>query len=361
MKKLLVALLTITGLLFSEGTSEEKKKNNYFKDNFLKYSTFYFSVGLDSPFAPAHTFKVDNDAGTFEETTREVEASYNLTIGVRKLARFKYQVKKNNFYDGSENELSEKALIGAVSGWEYQAKYSAIRAFGQEFINTESWIRYLGDQYVVKAAYVNFGREDLEFGQLDARYRKSIGSNWNFTAGASFRAHPAYGQDPFSDWVQSVCNACWPELAYYYGYTNEEYDLPDNDHDYIWYGPDGNIVADTDEEFYEYVYGDLIHQYNESVVNALGYQWESSLAIGVDYYLYEKKYWVHGWATIIPYSYGLTDHSFQYEKGDIDLDLGLIAGIKFNKHIGLFGEGRYLSYFGIDSYTVKAGLNYTFF
>ena len=63
----------------------------------------------------------------------------------------------------------------------------------------------------------------------------------------------------------------------------------------------------------------------------------------------------------MPYSYGLTDHSFTYEADDIDLDIGIIAGIKFNKHIGLFGEGRYLKYFGIDSYSIKAGLNYTFF
>ena len=119
MKKLLLIFSIIIGLLFSE---ENEKKNSYFIDNFLKYSTFYFSVGLDSPFAPAQKFKVDTQAGTFEETTQEIESSYNVTIGVRKLARFKYQVKKSNFYDGSENELSEKALLGAVSGWEYQAK-----------------------------------------------------------------------------------------------------------------------------------------------------------------------------------------------------------------------------------------------
>ena len=108
MKKFLFILLTITGLLFSE--ESEKKKNSYFVDNFLKYSTFYFSLGIDSPFAPAQTFKVDTDAGTFTETTKEIESSYNITVGVRKLARYKYQVKKSNFYDGSENELSEKAL-----------------------------------------------------------------------------------------------------------------------------------------------------------------------------------------------------------------------------------------------------------
>ena len=359
MKKLLLILLTITGLLFSQ---EEEKKNSYFIDNFLKYSTFYFSVGFDSPFAPAQKFKVDTQAGTFEETTEIIESSYNLTVGVRKLARFKYQVKKSNFYDGSEDELSEKALLGAVSGWEYQAKYSKVRAFGQEFIDTESWIRYLGDNFVIKGAYLNYGRENLEFGQIDARYRKSVGAKWNFTAGLNFRAHPAYGQDPFSDWVSNPDNDWW-ELAYYYDYSDELYDVGNGFSDYLWYGPDGTIVAETDGEFYEYIYGDLIYQYNEQVIDALGYQWESSVAIGIDFYHYDRKNWIHSWLTVMPYSYGLTDYSFNYETSEtkVDVDFGIVAGMKVSKHFGLFGEGRYLSYFGIDSYTLKAGLNYTFF
>ena len=358
MKRFLLVLLTITGLLFSQ---EEEKKTSYFIDNFLKYSTFYFSVGFDSPFAPAQTFKVDTGAGTFEETTEIIESSYNLTVGVRKLARFKYQVKKSNFYDGSENELSEKALLGTVSGWEYQAKYSQIRAFGQEFIDTESWIRYLGDNFVVKGAYLNYGREDLEFGQFDVRYRKSVGAKWNFTAGLNFRAHPAYGQDPFSDWIGQGND--WWELAYYYGYDDELYEIEPGFNDYIWTGPDGNIVAETDGEFYEYIYGDLIYQYNEEVVEALGYQWESSVALGIDFYHYDRKNWIHSWITVMPYSYGLTDYSFNYESSEtkLDIDFGIVAGMKVNKHFGLFGEARYLSYFGIDSYTIKAGLNYTFF
>ena len=359
MKKLLLVLLTITGLLFSQ---EEEKKNSYFIDNFLKYSTFYFSVGFDSPFAPAQKFKVDTQAGTFEETTEIIESSYNLTVGVRKLARFKYQVKKSNFYDDSEDELSEKALLGAVSGWEYQAKYSKIRAFGEEFIDSESWVRYLGDNFVVKGAYLNYGRENLEFGQIDIRYRKSVGAKWNFTGGLNFRGHPAYGLDPFRDWVQNPENDWW-ELAYYYGYSDELYDVGNGFSDYIWTGPDGDVVAETDGEFYEYIYGDLIYLYNEEVVDALGYQWESSLAIGIDFYHYDRKNWIHSWLTIMPYHYGLTDYSFKYDLSDskLDIDFGIVAGMKVSKHFGLFGEARYLSYFGIDSYTIKAGLNYTFF
>ena len=161
MKILLIILLSVSTIM-----------GGYFSDNFLKYSTFYGSVSLESPFAPNQKFTVNTQEGTFEETTEEIEGSYNISFGLRKLARFKYQAKKGNFYDGSENELSDIATLGAVSGWEYLLKWSKVRSFGEEFIDSESWVRYLGDWFVVKGSYVNFGREDLEFGQLDIRYRK---------------------------------------------------------------------------------------------------------------------------------------------------------------------------------------------
>ena len=63
----------------------------------------------------------------------------------------------------------------------------------------------------------------------------------------------------------------------------------------------------------------------------------------------------------MPFSKGLTPHSFKYNKGDIDHDIGLVAGWKLNRNFGIFGEGRHLSYWGIDSYELKAGLNFTFF
>ena len=206
MKKLLSILLTTTILFAEEGS-------NYFMDNFLKYSTFYTSVSLNAPFEAQSQWDVDVDNGTFIETTKENELAYNLSIGVRKLARFKYQSKGKNFYDGSEKNLSDVATIGNVDGWEYLIKYSTIREFGEEFVDTESWVRYLGDNYVVKGSYANFGRQGLEFGQLDARWRKPVGANWNFSVGGNFRGHPAYGLFPFNDWLQGSEGAWW-ELAY---------------------------------------------------------------------------------------------------------------------------------------------------
>ena len=93
----------------------------------------------------------------------------------------------------------------------------------------------------------------------------------------------------------------------------------------------------------------------------IGWQYEASAVGGVDYYLYGKSYWIHSWVSVMPYSKGLTPHSFKYGKGDIDHDFGLVAGWKFNRNLGFFGEGRYLRYWGIDSYELKAGINYTIF
>jgi len=362
MKKLFLILFTMS-MLFA------KDKSNYFVDNFLKYSTFYTSVSIQSPFEPKQEFDFNQDLGTFVETTEEVEGSYNVSFGIRKLARFKYQTKKANFYDGSEKNLSDVATIGGVSGWEYLVKWSKIRSFGEEFVDSESWVRYLGDNFVIKSSYANFGLRDLEFGQLDVRYRKPFGQYWNFTAGGNFRGHPAYGLFPFNDWLANSGGQWW-NLAYEYGYNDEYWfeDLNDNGiqepgefGNYQWYNENNQLVAETDDEFYEYYYGDLITLYNEEQVDKLGWQYESSLVIGVDFYLYEKKYWVHGWGSILPISKGLTEYSFKYDSGDIDFDLGLVAGWKFNRNLGLFGEGRYLRYWGIDSYDVKIGVNYTVF
>ena len=363
MKKLLSILLT-TAILFAEDSG-----SNYFMDNFLKYSTFYTSVSLNSPFVPQSKWEVDVQNGTFVETTEETELGYNLSIGVRKLARFKYQSKGKNFYDGSEKNLSDVATIGNLSGWEYLVKYSSIRSFGEEFVDSESWVRYLGDNFVVKASYANFGRQDLEFAQLDARWRKPVGNNWNFSLGGNFRGHPAYGLFPFNDWLAGS-NGQWWTLAYDYGYVDEYWfeDINQNGIQdpgefggYEWFDENGELIAETDDEFYEYYYGDLITLYNEEQVDALGWQYEASLVLGVDYYLYDRQYWVHGWASVMPFSKGLTDYAFVYEKGDIDFDIGIVAGYKLNRNFGIFGEGRYLRYWGIDSYEIKAGINYTIF
>ena len=71
MRKFILGLI-ITSIMFG----------GYFSDNFLKYSTFYASVSLESPFTPKQKFAVNTQEGTFEETTEEIEGSYNLSLAI---------------------------------------------------------------------------------------------------------------------------------------------------------------------------------------------------------------------------------------------------------------------------------------
>ena len=93
----------------------------YFTDNFLKYSTFYASGSISSPLASVQNLKFTGS--DIQESITETPYNYSYSMGLRKMARFQHQKKKNNFYDGSEKELTDNATIGAVPGWEYLFKY----------------------------------------------------------------------------------------------------------------------------------------------------------------------------------------------------------------------------------------------
>ena len=79
--------------------------------NFFDYSTIYVSGTMGTPSI--------NGQQIFED-------DYNYTIGLRKIALFPYQ-SRSRFYKGNESSLSDKAVIGAVNGWEYLFKYSQVR------------------------------------------------------------------------------------------------------------------------------------------------------------------------------------------------------------------------------------------
>ena len=38
---------------------------------------------------------------------------------------------------------------------------------------------------------------------------------------------------------------------------------------YEWFDEDGELIAETDDEFYEYYYGDIINLYNEEEIDKL--------------------------------------------------------------------------------------------
>ena len=154
-------------------------------------------------------------------------------------------------------------------------------------------------------------------------------------------------------------------------------------YDYMWENPDGEIVAWTDREFFLYYFPGMLEEYMDRLVKDLGYQRETSLIIGVDYYHYGDRWWFHGWGNWMPYHYGHDKYSYHnaahykehLEKGMEphtmmymepmwmewnDYDFGAIIGMKVQENLGVFAEGSYLYYWDKPAYNFKVGLNYQF-
>ena len=73
----------------------------------LRFSTLYGSLSGNAPLVENSKYRVNGVAGSgyLEEITEVNKPNYILTVGLRKLARFDYQVKQGH-YTGQENEIS---------------------------------------------------------------------------------------------------------------------------------------------------------------------------------------------------------------------------------------------------------------
>ena len=91
---------------------------------------------------------------------------------------------------------------------------------------------------------------------------------------------------------------------------------------------------------------------------------QHSLVMGFDYYKYNKTTWTHAWASVMPYHYddGSEFSYHNYVDGQwADYALGFIYGIKHNKNLGYFVEGKYNRYWNRTWYDFKLGMNYVIF
>ena len=56
----------------------------------------------------------------------------------------------------------------------------------------------------------------------------------------------------------------------------------------------GRIFAYTDREYFIYHFPGMLEEYIGDVKKDLGYQSETSLVLGVDFYHYDENWWIHG-------------------------------------------------------------------
>jgi len=347
----------------------------------FKYATVYTSAFASSPM-PAQKEYFVTQGGELQDITIENPFDYKATIGIRRVARYDYENRQNRFYDGqTESTTALSATVGSVKGVEYLAQYDIGRQQGTEYVNQRYFLRYLSKYFMVKGEYYNQGLVDLNYTQVEARTRLHIGE-LDFSVGLAARQHQPYGYDPIADYLQ---DKPWWDLAMDYGYSDNYYGIDyDNDGeidnaDWWWQNSEGERVADTDADFRKYIYKDIVNDYNRVMLDSVGALASLSAIAGVDYYHYEDDFWIHSWASILPYHRHIVGgHEFSYQnfvEHDCDEDCdehnhrgvqwvdysaGIVFGWKLGKRWGIFTEGEYMKYWDRNIFNLRAGINYQF-
>ena len=339
MKKLLVLLLLP---LFSYSQIDIKKT--------FKFSTFYAAVNGGTSISDIETYSVTDGLGV---QTVQTPYDYNLTLGIRKIARFGYENRANTFYDGTESNYSDAATLGKKTGTEFLFQVDYRRQEGVEYLDQHHFIRYVAKDFIVKTEYLKDGFADIEYFETSQRYRYNIGK-LDLNIGAVQRLSEPYGYDPLASWKLDNGNIHYTYLALQEGYNVDVY------HE-MYYNPDGDIVAYSSDVWEQIVIPEVLANYTEKNRNELNNRLQHSLVVGLDYYYYNKNFWIHTWANLMPYHYN-DKNEFSYHNyidGQwLDYSGGLIFGQKINKRLGVFAEGKYNKYWNREWYDFKMGVNY---
>ena len=397
MKQILFTL----AILISTNTNAQFFENVY-KD-FLKYGTIYGAGDVSNSIeARQETYfvRTNPDGGLYDiptvvNNTPDYPFDYRVGFGIRKLARFDYERKPKNFYDGTEDQLAFYAPTSALNGLEYQFHIEKERFRGDIFDNHRFFLKHTGKYHIIKAESREVSKINLKYQSAELRAKLPIGKKFSISAGAIYRAHDrAYGYNPVEIWLNEIEEFTdangnefefpanpWYTLGFEYGYDDIYYTSTDEagneTSDWYWVDPEGNRIADTDLEFRETVFTDLMNRYNNEQWDLLDAFGEVAPIVGMDFYHYKNNFWIHAYANyILPYhKYIKGDEAVSYlnrnnwGKGGLiqDADLeqwedysaGINFGWKLNKNLGVFFEGEYAKMWDSELFNTSIGLNYT--
>ena len=398
MRQLLIIVLLLSNIAVF---AQEKEKKNFFKsvyDDFFKYSTFYVAGDAGNSYETSRkNYFIRTDPDDLYAIPQVVDETvyhpfdYRVGFGVRKLARFGYEKKPGNFWTGNDKIEKQTALsapTSAVKGFEYLIHWEKERQRGEEFINSRYFLRHTGDYHIAKIEQREQGNVDFKYLSGEVRARLPIGKKFSISAGAIYRTHEkAYGYNPVEIWLNETDengNALnpWYTLGFEYGYTDHytsySMDGLPTVYDWIWMDSDGEVVAYGDKDFRDRVMPDLMNRYNNEIYDGLDPYGEVAPIVGIDFYHYKSKFWVHAYANwILPYHEYLTgDSDFNYLNRNnwgaggliqdsepeqwSDYNAGLMFGWKIGRSIGAFIEGEYTKFWDSRIYNTNFGVNLTF-
>ena len=378
-------------------------------EDFLKYGTVYAAGDIRNAYENSRKdyFVARPDDGDLYAIPRVIDVTeyydfdYRIGFGIRKLARFDYEVKPGNFWTG--NQLIEKqgalsAPTSAVKGFEYLFHWEKQRLRDEVFTNKRYFLRHTGKYHIVKIESREQGNVGFQYSSAELRGRLPIGKKFSISAGLMARTHEtAYGYNPVEIWLNETeewtnpqtgevieypANP-WYSLGYEYGYSDHPTTYIDETtgeemFDYIWRDADGTIVAYSDIDFRNGVFGDLMNRYNNEIWDELDAFAVLSPVIGADFYHYKNNFWVHAYANWLPgyhkYISGDVDFSYMnrnnWGKGGLvkdsepeqweDYQAGINFGWKVGKNLGIFIDGEYTKFWDTKIFNSTFGINYTF-
>ena len=338
--------ILIIFMLFCVNTQAQIKK-------LFKFSTFYIAANGGTSLSDRTIYNVQDQLTTGIEKT---PYDYSLTAGIRKIKRFQYE-GNSPFKDGTETTYSDAATIG-LSPFEFLFEVDYRRQEGIQYIDQNHFLRYVRPLWMTKIEYMKDGFADIEYYEATQRFRIRGNKKLSFNFGGVTRLAEPYGYDPLEEWILSNGNLHYTYLAIQEGYSIDVYD-----NQYI--DPQGNIVATSSDVWDQVIIPQVLEEYVEKKRDELDNQFVYSLVLGFDYYTYKKNFWLHSWGNLIPYHYNdggqYSYHNYNNGQQWYDYSGGLIFGLKINKHLGTFVEGKYHKYWNREWYDFKLGINYIIF
>ena len=396
MKKLLFIIV----FLFTVTNTQAQFLKDVYKD-FLKYGTVYGAGDISNSVEAAeqtYFLRTNQDGSLYSipdvvNNTEVFPFDYRYGFGIRKLARFDYERKPKNFYDGTEDQLVFSAPTSAVTGLEYQFHYEKERWRGMDFTNYNYFIKHTGKYHIFKVQSREVGKINLKYQSAELRARLPIGKKLSISAGVIARGHErAYGYNPIEIWLNETDEFGnpvnqWYTLGYENGYQDVFYTQTSIDpntgqeittQDWYWVDEDGTQVASSDLDFRERIMPMLMNEFNGLAWDELDSWIEVAPIIGLDFYHYKRDFWFHGYANyILPYHrYIKGDEEASYlnrnnwGKGGLmqgaeleqwsDYSFGASLGTKIGKNLGIFIEGEYSKMWDSKLYQTTFGINYSF-
>ena len=387
MKKILALILLVT---FSFQAQEKKK---LFKD-FFKYSTVYISGDIKNAKenAPNYFVRTNPNGSLYDvpvvvDGTDYYEFDYRYGFGIRKIARFDYELKGKNYYDGTESNVSMTAPNSAINGFEYVFHTEKERVRDDVFKNHRYFLKHSGKYHIVKIESRKQGKINFDYKSAELRAKLPIGKKFSLSGGIMYRTHERpYGYNPVEIWLNETTPDGyavnpWYTLGFYYGYDDIYYTSEDQNgnqiSDWYWVDPEGEIVAYSDLQFRDTVFAELMNRYNEEMWEGIDDFGVVSPVVGFDFYHYKNNFWLHAYGSyLLPYHeyvHGDTDFSYlnrnNWGLGGLvqdaekeqweDYQTGVQFGWKLSKSIGVFVEGEYTKFWDSKIYNSSVGLNIT--